>query len=91
MIRRMRDDGEGERAVLGFFLLLLLLVGVGRVEIDARATLQGGEKGGDDGSAYPAAHVVETINRNDAVVGIVFFRHNSVFFHHNSQNSIRDM
>lgn len=77
MIGRLRvgGEGEGERAVLGFFLLVV--VGIGGGEVDTRATLEGGKKGGDDGGADPAGHVAEIHERNDAVIRIVFFHHNS--------------
>lgn len=71
VVNGVGGGGEGERAVLG--LVLLLVVGVEGCEVDAGAALKGGEEGGDHGGADPRSHVAQAFPRKYAVVGVVFF------------------
>ncbi|KAK9190672.1 hypothetical protein WN943_019281 [Citrus x changshan-huyou] len=61
--------GERKRAILR--LILLVVVGIGCSEIDARASFEGREEGGDYSGAHPACHVAQAVSRYYAVTGVV--------------------
>ncbi|KAK9197617.1 hypothetical protein WN944_012800 [Citrus x changshan-huyou] len=65
--------GERKRAILR--LILLVVVGIGCTEIDARASFEGREEGGDYSGAHPACHVAQAVSRYYAVTGVVIFHY----------------
>ncbi|KAK9187744.1 hypothetical protein WN944_019143 [Citrus x changshan-huyou] len=65
--------GERKRAILR--LILVVVVGIRCSEIDARASFEGLEEGGDYSGAHPACHVAQAVSRYYAVTGVAIFHY----------------